>query len=1652
MSIIYVAPLGFLMISCLFSRADYRMAKLLLSRGAQANDVDITDNSPLHVATIFGHMELVKLLLHHGSDVYKKGQHGAIPIHIAAREGHANLVRLFCQHEVNANIKVPCYDAKDKAPIHVAAERGHAETVFALLQCCHAAVDVRDSEGETPLHSCVINEYDPLGMKSKDDYTETVKVLINNGANVNIRNARGETPLHLAARNEFQKIIEVLVLAGCDPLINDNDNNKAVDLVSDDDTVSKQTLKSAMEDRERFMNESFEVRSKGFVTSIQPQLPLSIKSQSILSMPLLNNSQSIGGMSRATSIPGLFAPQMSPLILPDDGYLNPLRSMNPNLNPFANVMQSSIFSPSSIVSSNQDTARSFAIREEDELNSEASIQVPSTMSDRFSQISKISLAPSSEKRPKAHKPPPVAGAGLKAKRGYPESETSSLWEVTPNPSVSIYNFDEHEVETLQKLRKAERSAARRADASSKQTKPTPPEKPKKPLKFIPVNKAPSSNGVPPTEDITDDDTFFDDASFDTISSSWLDDNTQAQGRPTATTITEMSGSQNSLHEWLAAQAEISGKQRKNNNSTGSSDCSTTNSDHPSRPPPRVRHPSSSSSDTVKRRNPPPIPAESKPGKKNRAKLCVQNRGSDTEKVIEVQIDDTQVPGQTVFRVIPVNPPGPSRTEVVPTRAAEKAISQLDDDSFVDMLSQSDFSWADSVSQRSDFTDGRASTVYSLKPGKNSKSYVFVRHSKNKNKGSRRWERTVKTPTNGHQKEREKQPSNTQRNGAVKSAKAQQRQATKTSPTTENSGKKSVVSKVPMPSESSSSSSNSSDDDTVVSARQVNKSAKFTSKNAPPAPKKENGMVPNGILKNSSPQHATSPTFLYPVQSQLIKHPMSMAQPSLVFQRPNAVAESKDSISKDYMFHKTMGSLNSASAEDILEQISHKSAVQNSFHNGNYLLNSSMMSEHHPSVSENRLSGGSYGTAEFPTSLMMQQPYQQNQLQSLHPIDMMQMELKRQHEMQMHQLEYRRQQELQMQQFQQQRLELNRYQEMQRLQVLQEQEMLRQQQQEQKILASKKRTKDAGGSQPSSQLYEELPDGNSEKHVSIASEEYIPGNSSASGKGIRALTYSGDGKLGCTLCGGNNVGVFVSAVEESSHIKRSGLGVGDQILKINGHNIKGRTKEEVAQMLQKMGQLHLTVEFKSMKFNAVAAGERPGDHLHVLAHFNYTTTKKDELCVREDEIFLISDTFPDDHVGFWLAKKVRSSVSSEVDQVGFIPNEQAAQLILVKKDLTENKNADKRGGAFKRSFRRSKSMERIGKGKEMPPANPMVSNVVAYERVVQTTEEARRPVVIMGLFCGSVRDMLVRDSPGLFEVPSVEVERRNNDQDGTNASEATAPVVNERVIQAIRNKDKHCLMIISPKAVEYLRQNTTLHPIVIYMSPVSKNIVKVVHAKLEPNVNRKPAFMFEEANKFEKANTGLFSAIVPYKADATWFSLLKDTIDRIQKLPKWEVAKDETDSDVAERDSPDIIRTTKRSSGHDSDRHRVSKSTDDIPDQIQDLLNRHTYGKVERRSKPRENGNAGGSSHETHMRNGKGQNMDGRSNDGDILKYLESDDEILDDRQISEQRTGRSQQRSGRGMGQVMMARSSKGSNNSSKNDVTQKRNAKNASVSSSLSC
>ncbi len=229
-------------------KADRVMTRLLLSRGAEAAIPDRRGNAALHIATLYGHLELVRTLLKYDADVYQKGQSNAIPPHIAAKEGHIHLIQLFCSRDVgNINIKIPCFaDKREKAPVHLAAENGHVETVLALLDQFDAEVNLKDSDGNTPLHCTVLHPYDPHRMRDKEYFTETARVLIKYRVTINEKNIFGDTALHFAAMNHFQRIVELLLEVGANPFLENEDGLKPIDVVPDSDPVTKQILKRAM--------------------------------------------------------------------------------------------------------------------------------------------------------------------------------------------------------------------------------------------------------------------------------------------------------------------------------------------------------------------------------------------------------------------------------------------------------------------------------------------------------------------------------------------------------------------------------------------------------------------------------------------------------------------------------------------------------------------------------------------------------------------------------------------------------------------------------------------------------------------------------------------------------------------------------------------------------------------------------------------------------------------------------------------------------------------------------------------------------------------------------------------------------------------------------------------------------------------------------------------------------------------------------------------------------------------------------------------------------------------------------------------------------------------------------------------------------------
>ena len=120
------------------------------------------------------------------------------------------------------------------------------------------------------------------------------------------------------------------------------------------------------------------------------------------------------------------------------------------------------------------------------------------------------------------------------------------------------------------------------------------------------------------------------------------------------------------------------------------------------------------------------------------------------------------------------------------------------------------------------------------------------------------------------------------------------------------------------------------------------------------------------------------------------------------------------------------------------------------------------------------------------------------------------------------------------------------------------------------------------------------------------------------------------------------------------------------------------------------------------------------------------------------------------------------------QEGLIPNRHRAEQIALTRRLEDSRRAAKekeqRGGFLRRSFRRSKSLDRLNKiakekyvNEEATAASESPDAFIAYERVEQQAAGFMRPVVLLGVFCDAVRDRLAADSPGLYEIPCGEIE-------------------------------------------------------------------------------------------------------------------------------------------------------------------------------------------------------------------------------------------------------------------------------------------------------
>ena len=124
-------PTEYTAIAAAAEAGDLESAKAILNRDPTLlQSKDWGNLTPLHLAVVHDHEEMVDYLLAAGADVNAKTSTGITPLHEAAQNGNKQITQLLLQHAANVN----AVDQQGWTPMARALKWGHPEIAAILRQ------------------------------------------------------------------------------------------------------------------------------------------------------------------------------------------------------------------------------------------------------------------------------------------------------------------------------------------------------------------------------------------------------------------------------------------------------------------------------------------------------------------------------------------------------------------------------------------------------------------------------------------------------------------------------------------------------------------------------------------------------------------------------------------------------------------------------------------------------------------------------------------------------------------------------------------------------------------------------------------------------------------------------------------------------------------------------------------------------------------------------------------------------------------------------------------------------------------------------------------------------------------------------------------------------------------------------------------------------------------------------------------------------------------------------------------------------------------------------------------------------------------------------------------------------------------------------
>ncbi|NXG36925.1 ZO3 protein, partial [Dromaius novaehollandiae] len=394
---------------------------------------------------------------------------------------------------------------------------------------------------------------------------------------------------------------------------------------------------------------------------------------------------------------------------------------------------------------------------------------------------------------------------------------------------------------------------------------------------------------------------------------------------------------------------------------------------------------------------------------------------------------------------------------------------------------------------------------------------------------------------------------------------------------------------------------------------------------------------------------------------------------------------------------------------------------------------------------------------------------------------------------------------------------------------------------------------------------------------------------------RVVSFVKAKSIGLRLAGGNDVGIFVSGVQEGSPADSQGIQEGDQILQVNDTRFQNLTREEAVQYLMSLPpgeDVTLQTQSKQDIYRKMISSN-VGDSFYIRTHFDFEKDVPSGLSFVRGEVFHVLDTMYRGKLGNWLAVRMGRDLQ-ELDK-GIIPNQsRAEQIASLESVLKATSGANPSGARAEfwklRGLRGARKMLR--KSREDLSALTKQGRYPPYERVVLKEASFKRPVVILGPITDIAMQKLSTESPQLFEIAA------SVPRDG-----GSSKVIKLDSVRQIAEKDKHALLDITPSAVERLNY-VQYYPVVVFCEPESRQGIKAMRQWLAPDSKKSSRRLYAQAKKMKKYCSHLFTATISLSGSSNaWYQTLKDIIRTQQSQPVWTA---EEQVDVAVEDNLDLL--------------------------------------------------------------------------------------------------------------------------------------------------